>query len=124
VINPLRIDCPEANSNTPLGRVAVPSQLSFDRAKPQLSPNEQKLRRAAAEFESILISTFWKSMKESFGTSEDSSDPAHDTLDDLGVQAMSSAMGKAGGLGVGKMILKHLESQLADTNKPSGQPSP
>ena len=48
-------------------------------------------------------------MKESFGTSEDSSDPAHDTLDDLGVQAMSSAMGKAGGLGIGKVILKHLQ---------------
>jgi Rod binding domain-containing protein len=78
------------------------------------SVQEQKLRRAAGEFESILLSSFWKSMKESFASSEDdSSDPAHETLEDWGIQAMSDAVGKAGGLGIGKLIIKHLEPQLA-----------
>ena len=78
------------------------------------SVQEQKLRKAAAEFESILLSSFWKSMKESFANPEDdSSDPAHETLDDWGIQAMSDAVGKAGGLGIGNLILKHLEPQLA-----------
>jgi len=78
------------------------------------SVQEQKLRRAAGEFESILLSSFWKSMKESFASSQDdSSDPAHETLEDWGIQAMSDAVGKAGGLGIGKLIIKHLEPQLA-----------
>jgi len=78
------------------------------------SAQEQKLRKAAAEFESILLSSFWKSMRESFASPEDdSSDPAHETLEGWGIQAMSDAVGKAGGLGIGKLILKHLEPHLA-----------
>lgn len=70
---------------------------------------EAKLRQAAAEFESILLSTFWKSMKGSFAADgEDASDPAHESLEDWGIQAMSTAVGKAGGLGIGKLILKYL----------------
>ena len=78
------------------------------------SVQEQKLRKAAAEFESILLSSFWKSMRESFASPEDDSlDPAHETLEDWGIQAMTDAVGKAGGLGIGKLILKDLEPQLA-----------
>ncbi len=81
------------------------------------SLNDQKLKRAAAEFESILMSTFWKSMKESFGAPEDeSTDPAHETLEDFGMQAMCGALGKAGGLGIGKLILKQLEPKLQAGN--------
>ncbi len=79
-----------------------------------MSVKEHKLRQAAAEFESMLMSSFWKSMKDSFGASEDdSSDPAYGTMEDFGMQAMCGALGKAGGLGIGKLILKHLEPQLA-----------
>lgn len=104
-----------------------------DTAKGNNSPNvsnrnssvqEQKLRRAAVEFESILISTFWKSMKESFSTEdEDSSDPGHSTFEDMGIQAMAGAMSKAGGLGLGKLILKHLEPQVGATEGVKGAPS-
>ena len=94
--------------------------MSLDSAGPQTagphssSVQEQKLRKAAAEFESILLSSFWKSMRESFASPEDdSSDPAHETLEGWGIQAMSDAVGKAGGLGIGKLILKHLEPHLA-----------
>ena len=79
------------------------------------TPAGRKLRQAAGEFEGMLLSSLWKSMKSTFADSEgdDSTDPAHDTLDDMGVQAMSNAVGKAGGLGLGKLILKHLEPMLA-----------
>jgi len=83
----------------------------------KLSPVEEaKLRKAAADFESILLSTFWKSMKQSFAADDDddSTDPAHDTLEDMGMQAMSTAVGKAGGLGLGKLILKHIAPELGD----------
>jgi Rod binding domain-containing protein len=78
------------------------------------SPASHKLRQAAAEFESILLASLWKSMKSSFASSdEESSDPANGTLDDLGVQSMCAAVGKAGGLGLGRLILKHLEPAIS-----------
>ncbi len=81
------------------------------------SPSSHKLHQAAAEFESILLASLWKSMKGSFASpDEESSDPAHETLDDLGVQSMCAAVGKAGGLGLGRLILKHLEPQASDSS--------
>lgn len=81
------------------------------------TPAGRKLRAAAGEFEGMLLSSLWKSMKSTFASpdEEDANDPAHDTLDDMGMQAMSNAVGKAGGLGFGKLILKHLEPVLART---------
>jgi Rod binding domain-containing protein len=98
------INAPSANSNS--------------------SPATLKLRKAAAEFESLLISNLLKSMKSTFADSEDdeSADPAHDTLEDWGTRAMSTAVANAGGLGIGAMILKHLEPQIA--NSQSGNQSP
>ena len=78
------------------------------------TPDQRKLRQAAGEFESMLLSNLWKSMKSSFeGDDTEFSDPAHGALDDLSMQAMCGAVGKAGGLGIAKMILKHLEPKLA-----------
>jgi Rod binding domain-containing protein len=78
------------------------------------SPDDRKLRKAAGDFESILLASMWKSMKQSFGTtdSEFGSDPAHGTLEDWGIEVMSSAVGRAGGLGIGKLILKQLEPHV------------
>jgi Rod binding domain-containing protein len=77
------------------------------------NPADRKLRKAAGEFESMLLSNLWKSMKSTFADpDEDSGDPAHDTLEDWGIDAMAGAVGKAGGLGLGKLILKHLEPAL------------
>jgi len=75
------------------------------------SPEDRKLRKAAGDFESILLASMWKSMKQSFGTSDSDfeADPAHGTLEDWGIEIMSSAVGRAGGLGIGKLILKNLE---------------
>jgi len=84
------------------------------------SPEDRKLRKAAGDFESILLASMWKSMKQSFGDSDtESSDPAHGTLEDWGIEIMSSAVGKAGGLGIGKLILKHLEPLAEGQNLPN-----
>ena len=78
------------------------------------TPEGRKLLQAAAQFEGMLLSSLWKSMKSTFAApDDDSTDPAHDTLDDMSTEAMSNAVGKAGGLGFGKLILKHLEPMLA-----------
>jgi Rod binding domain-containing protein len=80
----------------------------------------QKLRQAAGEFEAMLLSNLWKSMKSSFADSNDSDDPAHETLDDMGIQAMSSAVGMAGGIGLGKLIIKYLEPRLPHSQDGNG----
>jgi Rod binding domain-containing protein len=91
---------------------AVSAQAEMLPTKPSKTADQQKLKNAAGEFESILLANLWKSMKQSFGSQETNNDPAHGTLDDWGIEIMSSAVGKAGGLGLGKLILEHLEPKL------------
>jgi Rod binding domain-containing protein len=85
------------------------------KSKPVETPEQEKLKKAAGDFESILLSSMWKSMKQSFGdTDESNADPASGTINDWGIEVMSGAVGKAGGLGIGNMILKHLEPKASD----------
>ena len=78
------------------------------------SPAEQKLRKAATDFEAILLSKWWSAMRESgLPGSDDQSDPGHGTLDQLGMQALSTAVAQAGGLGIGAMLVHSLLSNLA-----------
>jgi Rod binding domain-containing protein len=107
------------------GPLAGGTAVNQDESSPAVSKRnaalqDQKLRRAAAEFESILISSFWKSMMETFSSDDDSLDPGHSGFQDMGIQAMSQTVGKAGGLGLGQLIIKHLEPHLEDST-PSGR---
>ena len=92
---------PAANAS-----LAVPAPAS-------VSPAAAKLRKAAGEFEAILLQSLWKSMKETFQDPDDgSSDPALETFDDWGMQSLASAVGSSGGLGIKNMILKYLEPRV------------
>jgi peptidoglycan hydrolase FlgJ len=106
------------------GREVTPESTSRTAAAPRQapdSPEESKLKKAVGDFEAILVATLWKGMKQSFGSSEsDSSDPAHGSLDDWGIEVMSEAVGRAGGLGIGKLILKQLEPTLKKETLPAG----
>ena len=84
-----------------------------------LTPQEQKLHKAAAEFESLLLSSLWKSMKHSFNAEDDSDDPASQSLADWGIDAMSGAVSRAGGMGIGKLIIKDLTQKLAHSQNGS-----
>jgi Rod binding domain-containing protein len=79
------------------------------------SPASRKLRQAAVEFESQLLSSLWKSMKSSFDPEDDSSDPASQSFQDFGVESMCAAVAKAGGLGISKLIVHSLESQIKES---------
>src|SRR5580658_6507950 len=100
------------DSNSLVSVGTSPGDVSGSSRKPVDSPDEQKLKKAAGEFESMLLASMWKGMKQSFGASETDSDPAHGTLDDWGIEVMAGAVGKAGGLGIGKLILEHLQPKL------------
>jgi len=87
--------------------VAVES--SSNAAKPG-SGQLLRLRKAAGDFEAILLQSLWKSMKDTFSDPDDpDSDETLKSFDDLGVEAMASAVGSSGGLGIKNLILKHLE---------------
>lgn len=97
---------------------SVPSPNS----KPVDSADRQKLNKAAGDFESILLASMWKSMKEGFKDPKESdSDPASGTIDDWGIEVMSDAVGKSRALGIGNLILKHLGSKVdgQSTAKPA-----
>ncbi|HZS70766.1 MAG TPA: hypothetical protein VFA13_02920 [Candidatus Acidoferrum sp.] len=95
-----------------LSAASLTSRQTQKADSPGTPPRVQKLRHATAEFESLLITNLWKSMKSTIGSAEDgdddSSDPAHDTLDDWGIRAMSQAVANAGGLGLGRILFHHL----------------
>jgi len=73
--------------------------------------DRHKLEQAAGQFESMLLSSLWKSMKSSFAdlSSEEEADPAHSAWEDMGMEAMAGAVSRGQGLGLGRMILKDLE---------------
>jgi Rod binding domain-containing protein len=93
----------------PLDLVEAARSTTGTQSKPVDSADEQKLQKAAGDFESILLASMWRAMKQSFGDNkEGQSDPAHGMIEDWGIEVMSGAVGRAGGLGIGKLILKHL----------------
>jgi Rod binding domain-containing protein len=76
------------------------------------SPALSKLTKAAGEFESILLESLWKSMKETFSDPDEEADPTLKSFDEWGIQAMASAVGNSGGLGIKNMIIKYLDPTL------------
>jgi Rod binding domain-containing protein len=87
------------------------------------SRDEAKLRKAAGEFEAILLNSLWKSMKETFTDQDDpNADPTLESYNDWGMQAMSSAVGNAGGLGIKDLIMNHLGPSLHGSNHDANSP--
>jgi Rod binding domain-containing protein len=83
------------------------------------SPQSVKLRKAAGEFESMLLESLWKSAKDTFtDDSDEDADPITDSFNDFGMHSMALSVGQAGGLGIKNMIIKSLEP------KSEGSPPP
>ena len=99
------------------------SSLAVRQANSATSNAEQvaKLRKAAGEFESMLLESLWKSMKETFEDPDEDSDPTLKSFDEWGIQAMASAVGNSGGLGIKNIILKYLEPTIAGNGTGGGQ---
>lgn len=78
------------------------------------SPEVAKIKKAGTEFEAMLLAKWWSSMKESGLGGDDETDPGHDTLDEMGIQAMSTAVASGGGLGIGAMLVRSLLSNVQE----------
>jgi len=100
------------------GNLQSPPNIASTNAlatSPSDPPQVRKLKKAATDFEAMLLAKWWSSMKESgLGAGDDSTDPGHDTLDNMGIQAMSSAVASRGGLGIGAMLVHSLLSNAEE----------
>jgi len=73
----------------------------------------KKLRKAAQDFEGILISQLWGEFQTGFSSlTGDAPLAGSDTLNSLAIQTLSAALASRGGLGIGKMLVHQLEPSL------------
>lgn len=85
------------------------------------TPAHKKLRKAAQEFEGILISQLWGDFQTSLSSlSGDAPLAGSDTLNSLAIQTLSTALASRGGLGIGKMLVHQLEPSLNRGQKNQG----
>jgi Rod binding domain-containing protein len=73
----------------------------------------RKLKKAATQFEAMLLEKWWSSMKQSGLGQDDDGDPGKGTLDTMGMQAMSTAIASAGGIGIAAMLVRSLQGEIA-----------
>ena len=106
-----------AAANPPaIGGALAPALAQADSANSAAAKN--KLVKAAGEFESMMLESLWKSMKETFKDPDEDSDPILENFDDWGLHAMASAVGQQGGLGIKNMIVKYLEPRIPGAGDP------
>jgi Rod binding domain-containing protein len=80
--------------------------------QPETSAHK-KLRKAAQEFEGMLISQLLGEFNMGFSSlTGDSPLAGSETFNSLAVQTLSGAMASRGGFGIGKMLVHQLEPSL------------
>jgi len=73
----------------------------------------KKLRKAAQDFEGILISQLLEDFKVgSSSLTGDTPLAGSDTLNSVAIQTLSTALASRGGLGIGQMLVHQLEPSL------------
>ena len=74
---------------------------------------QRKLRKAAQEFEGLLISELWKeSGADISALPGETSSAEAETLNSLAIQTMSVALAQHRGLGIAQMLVHQLEPSL------------
>jgi Rod binding domain-containing protein len=64
--------------------------------------------KAAREFESVLLTSLFESLQKSFAFDPQDSTPGASDYRLMGSRAMADAVSAAGGIGIAKLILRHL----------------
>jgi Rod binding domain-containing protein len=98
--------------NSGLPTVPHRPEASSASGQPETSAHK-RLRKAAQEFEGILISQLLGKIDMGFSSlAGDSPMAGSETLNSLAAQTLSGAMASRGGFGIGKMLVHQLESRL------------
>lgn len=78
----------------------------------------QKLKKAAQEFEGVLLSSWLEEMqKNSLDSSDTGQEAGAETLRSLGTQAVALALAQRGGLGIAQMIVHHFSPTLRSESR-------
>ena len=87
------------------------------------APSKAKIQQAAKEFESILLTQWLEQARQSLagapgGDEEDPADPGGEQMLSLGMQSLAAAVTKSGGIGIARMLTRHLANQNGATPIP------
>ena len=98
--------------STSLGTVLSPasSVSGFPLGRSAASPKDtpEKIRKAATDFEALLIAQMLKSAREAGGGvtgDEDEEDETNSSVLELGEQQLAQVLANNGGLGIAKMVI-------------------
>ena len=80
---------------------------------------DPRLKKAASEFEAMLLANLWQTGKSAFGGEE--SDAAGENLQDMSIRAMCAGVSKAGGLGIAKALIHALSGQQTKVTPKDGR---
>ena len=93
---------------------------------------QEKIDKAAKDFESILLGHWLEEAQESLasapgGDEDDDSDPARFQLQGLGMQSLATAITNSGGIGLASLIsrqLHRLDAEALGSLEPQGMKTP
>lgn len=67
-----------------------------------------KTAKAARDFESVLLTSLFDSLQKSFAFDAEDKTPGASDYRMMGTQALAKAVADAGGIGIARLILRHL----------------
>jgi Rod binding domain-containing protein len=111
-MNPIHLNSPIAGFPTDAANPGGPKQAASAHPTATDSATRSKVQKAAQDFEALMISTLWKSMREESNESGEEQDAANQTLGDWGMSVAANSLAKWGGLGIGKMIIHSLTPKV------------
>lgn len=73
-------------------------------------PPAGKTEKAARDFESVLLTSLFDSLQKSFAFDAQDETPGASDYRLMGTQALAKAVADGGGIGIGRLILRHLHA--------------
>ncbi len=74
------------------------------------APAAAKTEKAARDFESVLLTSLFDSLQKSFAFDAQDETPGASDYRMMGTRALAQAVADSGGIGIGRLILRHLHA--------------
>jgi Rod binding domain-containing protein len=84
-------------------------QTNSPLAKPAEKNDVAKNEKAARDFEAMLLTPVLDALQKTFSGAQDSSTPGASDYRLMGTQALAQSIAARGGIGIGQLILRHLQ---------------
>jgi Rod binding domain-containing protein len=86
-------------------------------------PHNGKAEKAARDFEAVMLATLLEPLQKSFGGSLEDGSIGSGEYGSMGTQALATAMAERGGIGIARLVLRHLEDTKVPTSQGTGVPA-